>query len=141
MKKIILGFILIGLLIISIGLIYFIYYFDLNSDDCSSIVFSEMYSPKKQYISTISVVNCTATSDYATQIILKNNITNTEQIVLSLKGDLSKKCISKWVNELTLINSCELNTNDSMYNQKKNFEAVQISYYNNNILNNEHIIR
>lgn len=124
--------IIASVLIIFIGAwVYFHYFFDLFGE-CKSDIFLEKTSSQETYIAKEVIVDCGATSDYSTQIIVENTATGINQTVLSIKGDQTKSCNIEWDDGLFLNVSCKGNID--VYNQIKEFEKVKINFYLNDIL-------
>lgn len=131
---------ILAVLIFLLGIwVYARYYFDFLGGDCSYKIHSELTSQSNVYNAREVVANCGATTDFSTQVIIKNNQTGAEQIVLSLKGDHTKSCNIEWDDDLSLKIGCTEDI-ETIYNQRKEFEKVKINFYLNGAINEENII-
>jgi hypothetical protein len=94
---------------------------------CGVKVTAESVSKDGYYLASESLVDCGATSDYSTQIKIKDIKTGTEGLVLSLKGDETHNCSTNWTDTNTLNIVCEKPTG-FVYSKLSNFEDVKIVF-------------
>ena len=122
---------LLAVLIFFLGMwVYVRHYFDPLGGDCGQEIHAEISSQLNTYAAREVVTNCGATTDFATQILIKNTSTAVEKTVLSLKGDHSKSCNIEWQDDMTLKVSCDGYLED-VYSRVDSFEGVKIVYDKN----------
>jgi|SRR3989344_759890 len=120
-------FITLGLLLsLTIIWVYFQYFFDLLGE-CNKQLTEQVASLEKNYVAEEFLLGCGATSDFATQINLKNQKTGNEQMILSLKGDHTQSCEVEWSSETALQVRCT-DAIALVYQKRNDFESVNIIY-------------
>ncbi len=125
MKKAIVILSIIGVTF-TIICIWFVYFFNL-AGDCGIEIKKESLSDDGKYIAKVQVVNCGATTDFVTWIIIKDIQNNKEQRMIVIKGDHSGDCELNWDQPRMLRTYCGVSVNDvSSYNSS--FEDVHLLY-------------
>lgn len=119
----------IFLILVAIFWLYIQYGFSLFGD-CGRDILSKKTSPSNLYTTEVQLVNCGATSDYSTQVVVKNLVTATQQTVLSLKGDVAKSCQADWQGDYSLRIVCG-GYIDEIYSYQRGFEQVSIEFGSN----------
>lgn len=100
--------------------------FDL-AGGCAETSSTETLAPAKAAIAKEAVVNCGATSDYATQVTIKDPKTGASGLVLSMKGDQMNNCATEWLDESTLKIQCDAVV-DFVYESKNQFEQTKVIF-------------
>ena len=127
------------ILLVFVGLGGLYYYFGFGGGLCDNQVIAERGSRDQLYVVRELTVDCGATTDYATQFFVKNVETSNQVRVLSVKGYHPDTCDTTWLSDSSLRIDCTGNIS-MVYNQRKNFENVQINFYLNGKLNEDGVV-
>jgi hypothetical protein len=124
-RKILIGIVAVILLM---GLSYFYSQAEFSLvGGCSEKVIAKTSSPSNQFVANEYLVDCGATSDYATQIKLKDVTSGAEALVLSVKGDQMEHCSLSWMDEKQLRIICDAAVG-FVYNSKTEARGVKILF-------------
>ena len=123
----IIGLILVVLL--GVGYYYFRYHFSLFGD-CSRDAVSIVNSPDNIYQAELTIVNCGATTDYVTNVQLKNNQTKAFKDVVIISGKQDEKVKMNWSNK-NLLNFNFEGSSDKIFDSVNQFEDVKIELMEN----------
>ena len=134
-KKFIIVTSLVLLFILGFSALYFFgaRYIFLLPEECGKDTIKEVSSLNGKYSASVVIVNCGATTDYATWITLKNSTNGNEETELTYKGDLSKTCVLNWDNEKTLNINC--GASNILYQNQTPLDGITLSFFSSSTLN------
>jgi hypothetical protein len=116
----------IVLILVLAAWVYFYYFFNLLGE-CGQNMVKEAPSQNDQHLARLLIVNCGATTDYATWITVKTHSTTKEEQIITLKGDHSKSCTINWIDDNSLSIKCDVDSSE-LYVHKTEYDGIKINY-------------
>ncbi len=113
--------------VIAYGVYYMYFEFNL-AGDCERNLIYEVTSTSSPYSAQVLLVGCGATSRDATWINVKNVITKTEQVMISLDNNHTKTCNVAWENPRDLSVTCDEILSQT-FSYSPDFEKVHMTYH------------
>ncbi len=125
---------IIILVLLAYGYYYFTYEFNLLGE-CGKYDVNKAQSSNQKFELEYYILNCGATSDYATQMKLKDLTLNTEEIVVNIRGNFIsnenvESVIVEWLNP-NQVNITYNGQEDRIYKYQNQYKDISIHLINN----------